>query len=264
MAFLEARDIVLTYGSEAGPVRAVDGVSFEIHEPGQCLAVIGETGSGKTSLLYALTRVLPRSVTESSGTVVLGGDEISSYSLDRYRREVRWRRISVVFQASMNGFNPVKRVGTQIIERAALENGARESDLEGQARQLLRSVGLGEDVYRRFPHELSGGMKQRAALAMALMMDPELVILDEPTSALDVSVQAQIMNTLKELKWSRRVGMIFITHDIALASDLADTMLVMKSGVQREFGSAEEVLTRPRDSYTRKLLESVPRLRGGV
>ena len=260
MAFVEATDLVLRYGSDAGTVTAVDHVSFSIEEPGQCLAIIGETGSGKTSMLYALTRVLPRSVIECTGDVLLGDDNITGLSDELFRREVRWKRLSVVFQASMNGFNPVKRVGYQIAERALLEPGAREDEVRSRAEELLRAVGLRNEVYDQFPHELSGGMKQRAAIAMALLMEPELVILDEPTSALDVSVQAQIMNTLKELKWNTRLAMIFITHDIALASDLADSMLVMRNGKVCEHGSAEQVLTAPTDPYTVELLSNVPRL----
>lgn len=266
MAFLDATDLRLTYGAGPEAVTAVDGVSFRIDEPGTCLGVIGETGSGKTSLLYALTRVFPPSVSSCTGEVILNGTSLMEMRSELFRREIRWKRIAIVFQASMNGFNPVQRIGRQIGERALLEPDANPSAVQAKVRGLLKAVGLREETEDRFPHELSGGMKQRAAIAMSLVMDPELLILDEPTSALDVSVQAQIMNTLKKLKWEREIAMIFITHDIALASDLSDSLAVMKAGTIREQGAMKEILQNPKDEYTRTLLASTPSLllSGGV
>lgn len=262
MALLEARGLELHYHTDRGTVRAVDDVSFSVAKAGDAVGIIGETGSGKTSLVYALSRVLPRNVNHFAGNLVLDGEAISDLSEQDYRRKVRWRQIAIVFQAAMNGFNPVIRVGKQIAERALVERGARESEVRPDVEQLLESVGLTRSMYDRFPHELSGGMKQRAAIAMALILRPPILILDEPTSALDVSVQAQIMNTLKKLKWDLGLSMVFITHDIALASDLCDRLVVMYAGQVREDGTSVQVLTAPSDPYTQELLASIPRLDG--
>lgn len=263
MAFLEVDNLELNYTTSRGPVRAVDSVSFKLEEPGQVVGIIGETGSGKSSLVMALTRILPRNVARFEGKVSLLGQELMGFSPEQFRRNVRWNQIAVVFQGSMNGFNPVIRVGNQLIERAVIEKTIKRPEAKARMEKILTAVGLPESTFDRFPHELSGGMKQRAAIAMALSLEPPLLILDEPTSALDVSVQAQIMNVLKRLKWERGLSMIFITHDIALASDLSDLIAVMYAGQIREFGTVEDVLKNPKDPYTQELLASIPLLHGG-
>ena len=261
MALLRVKQLDLHYASPRGPVKAVDAVSFALEQSGRALGIIGETGSGKSSLVMALTRVLPRNVETYRGEVLFQDTDLMGLSNDQFRRQVRWKEIAVVFQGAMNGFNPVLRIGDQLTERMRLERipslPARE-----KVEELLDSVGLVRGTYHRYPHELSGGMKQRVAIAMALTLDPSLVILDEPTSALDVSVQAQIMNLLKRLKWERALTMLFVTHDIALASDLSDSIAVMYAGQIRECGTAAEVLGNPLDPYTRELLASIPRLHG--
>ncbi|MBN1685251.1 MAG: ABC transporter ATP-binding protein [Spirochaetales bacterium] len=264
MAFLEVRELTLDYSTPRGPLRAVDSVSFSMEKSGTGLGLIGETGSGKSSLVMALARILSRNVSRYSGEVFLDGKEIMGLSNDAYRRSVRWKQISVVFQGSMNGFNPVMKIGKQLTERMLLEPGADRNGASEKVLGLLKDVGLSPEVFDRYPHELSGGMKQRVAIAMALCLDPRLMILDEPTSALDVSVQAQIMNLLKKLKWELGISMIFVTHDIALASEISDDLGVMYAGQLREFGSAEDVMLRSADPYTRDLLASIPRLHGGV
>jgi oligopeptide/dipeptide ABC transporter ATP-binding protein len=260
---LDVRGLELHYATPRGDVRAVEGVSFSVASPGQATGIIGETGSGKTSLLLALTRMLPRNVSRYAGEVFFEGRDLMKLSAESFRREVRWKKIAVVFQGAMNGFNPVLRIGDQIAERPLAERGAKVKEVRRAVEDLLQNVGLPRSISTRYPHELSGGMKQRAAIAMALAMRPPLLILDEPTSALDVSVQAQIMNVLKKLKWDLGISMVFITHDIALASDLCDRIAVMYAGEIREEGSAEQVLGNPRDPYTQELLASIPRLRGG-
>ncbi len=262
MAFLEVEELTLDYATPRGPLRSVDAVSFSVEKAGTGLGLIGETGSGKSSLVMAMARILPRNVEHYSGKVVLDGNEIMGLSNDEYRRRVRWKQISVVFQGSMNGFNPVLRMGKQLTERMLLEPGADRNLAREKVLKLLADVGLPAEVFERYPHELSGGMKQRAAIAMALCLDPCLMILDEPTSALDVSVQAQIMNLLKKLKWDFGISMIFITHDIALASEISDTLGVMYAGQIREIGSAEDVMLHSADPYTQELLASIPRLHG--
>lgn len=263
MAFLEVDNLELHYATSRGSVRAVDSVSFKIDEPGQAVGIIGETGSGKSSLVMALTRILPRNVARFEGKVSLLGKELMGLSPEQFRQNVRWKQIAVVFQGSMNGFNPVMRVGSQLIERALIEKNIGKTEAKKQMEKRLLAVGLPASTFDRYPHELSGGMKQRAAIAMALSLEPPLLILDEPTSALDVSVQAQIMNVLKRLKWEHGHSMIFITHDIALASDLSDLIAVMYAGQIREFGTVDDVLKNPKDPYTQELLASIPLLHGG-
>jgi len=261
VALLEARNLSLSYETDSGTVRAVDDVSFSI-EPGESVGIIGETGSGKSSLVYALSRIYPPNVNNTAGQLLLDGRDITALSEQEFRREIRWKQIAIVFQSAMSGFNPVIRIGLQIAE-PALAGGGSAARLRAEVEELLESVGLSASVFDRYPHELSGGMKQRAAIAMGLVLKPPILILDEPTSALDVSVQAQIMNTLKKLKWDLGLSMIFITHDIALASDLCDRLVVMYAGQVREQASAEEVLSDPQDPYTQELLASIPRLTGG-
>ncbi len=264
MAFLTIENLVLHYNSPRGAVRAVDGVSLSIERPGAALGVIGETGSGKSSLAMSIARILPGNVGRYEGRIDLGGTELISLSNDRFRREIRWRRIAVVFQGAMNGFNPVMRIGRQIAEPLIVRTGESKATALARAEELLEAVGLPRGTARRYPHELSGGMKQRVAIAMALSMKPDLLILDEPTSALDVSVQAKIMNLLKRLKWETGVAMIFVTHDIALASEISDTVAVMYAGQVRELGPVDRVLDAPADPYTTALLASIPTLHGAA
>jgi oligopeptide/dipeptide ABC transporter ATP-binding protein len=258
MALLEVRDLAVEYTTERGPLRAVDGISFDL-EAGQALGVIGESGSGKTSLAIALMRLLPRNATLVGGSVRLRGEDITMLREEDFRRRVRWSGMAMVFQGAMHALNPVVRVGDQVGERLR-SDGLGVDETRRRVAELLARVGLPATSASRYPHELSGGMKQRVMIASALTHDPPLLILDEPTSALDVSVQAQIMNLLKELKAERGMAMLFITHDLALASDLCDRVAVVYAGQVRELGSAEDVLRRPQDPYTRALLASIPSL----
>lgn len=261
MALLDVRNLVIQYAGEHGLVRAVDGLSFSLNE-GETLGLIGESGSGKTSMANALMRTLPANVAAFEGSITFQQTDLTTLSDEAFRKNVRWNRIAVVFQGAMNAFNPVLRVGYQVAERLLLEDGWDRRRALEEARRLLATVGLHEGVADRFPHELSGGMKQRAVVAMALALNPSLLILDEPTSALDVSVQAQVMNLFKQLKWERGISMIFITHDVALASDISDTIAVVQGGRIKECAPSEELLAHPKDAYTRRLLASVPTLRG--
>jgi peptide/nickel transport system ATP-binding protein len=263
MPLLSAEDVRLYYASDRGVVRAVDGVTVGL-DRGEALAIVGESGCGKTSFGLALMRLLPRNTAEFSGRVVLDGVEVSRLSSEEFRRTVRWRKISMVFQGSMHSLNPVLRVGHQVAEPLLAGQGVEPSEARRRAMGVMRMVGLPQEVYDRYPHELSGGMKQRVAIAMALVLDPMLVILDEPTSALDVSIQAQIVRLLRRLKGEKGLSMIFITHDIGLASYLCDKMGVMYAGEIVEFGPTRDVLGSPAHPYTQKLLGSAPRLSAQV
>ena len=259
MSLLEVQELKLHYSTPRGPVRAVDGASFTMEE-GEALGMVGESGSGKSSLAMALLRMLPANVALYQGSVRMEGTEVMGLSDEEFRRGFRWKKLSMAFQGAMNAMNPVLRVGNQIGETLLLDGALSKREVRRKVEGLLERVGLPTTVFQRYPHELSGGMKQRAVIAMALIQDPTLVILDEPTSALDVSVQAQITNLLKRLQRELGLSLIFITHDIALASDICDRIAVVYGGQVVELGSMEEVLLRPQHPYTEKLLASLPRL----
>lgn len=264
MALLEVRNLSLHYATARGPLHALDAVSLSVEGPGEAVGIIGESGSGKSSLAMAILRVLPPNVALLQGEVRLDGVELLGMPAEAFRRDVRWKKIAAVFQGAMNAFNPVLKMGVQIGERLLLDGGIPRREAYREVERLIERVGLPSEVFHRYPHELSGGMRQRAAIAMALTLRPRLLLLDEPTSALDVSVQAQILNLLKELKRDLGISMVFITHDIALASDLCDRLAVLHAGEVREEGPAEAVLERPLDPYTQVLLAGVPRLSGAT
>jgi peptide/nickel transport system ATP-binding protein len=260
VAVLEVRNLYLHYRTRKGAVRAVDNLSFEV-ERGQTLAIVGESGCGKTSTASAILRLLPKNVARYEGQINLEGQDIMTLSDEEFRRKVRWQAISMVFQGAMNALNPTMRVGKQIAEPLLLHTEAEKEEALDEAEKALQSVGLPDYIARRYPHELSGGMKQRVVIAMALILKPHLVILDEPTSALDVMTQANIMNLLKRLKKEEALSYIFITHDLGLASDLADEVCIMYAGEAVEIGPAESTYKQPRHPYTEALLRSVPFLR---
>jgi peptide/nickel transport system ATP-binding protein len=262
MPILEVEDLKLYYKTLRGPVKAVDSVKFYL-EKGETLGLVGESGCGKSSTAIAIMRILPRNIDLYEGKIRFNGLDLIKLDEDRFRKEIRWRKISMVFQGGMNSLNPVLRAGFQVAEPLILHQCMDKTEALKKAKEMLRLVGLSSEFAERYPHELSGGMKQRVVIAMALVLNPEIVILDEPTSALDVSIQAQIMNLLKRLKKELGISMIFITHDIALASDICDRIGVMYAGQIVELGPSENVLLNPKHPYTQKLVASVPLLRGG-
>jgi peptide/nickel transport system ATP-binding protein len=262
---LELRNVKMYYGTSRGTVKAVDGISFKLNK-GEAMALVGESGSGKSSLAFTIIRLLPRNVAEAGGEILfydeeLGVVDLSKMNEDEIRRKIRWKKISMVFQASMNALNPILRVQDQMIEPLVLHLGLSREEAVKIAEEALRSVGLAKDVLMRYPFELSGGMKQRVVIAMAIMMRPRLVILDEPTSALDVITQANIMNLLKELKTKFDLSYILITHDIALASEIADKIGVMYAGKLVEVAPADVFFRKPKHPYSQKLLAAMPTLR---
>lgn len=261
MTLLEVSRLKLYYKTLRGIVRAVDDVSFDVGA-GEAVGVVGESGCGKTSMANAIIKMLPSNVALYQGRIILDGINIVNLSEEEVRRKIRWRQISIVFQGAMNILNPVIKVGHQVAEPLIIHAEIDKEEAYRIAKEKMKLVGLHEEVFNRYPHELSGGMKQRVVIAMALVMNPKIVILDEPTSALDVSIQAQIMNLLKKLKKDLGISMIFITHDIALSSDISDRIAVMYAGQIVEIGSAEQVLISPKHPYTEKLLKATPRLTG--
>lgn len=258
--FLQVENLVLHYRIAQGTLQAVDGVDFSL-EKGRALVILGESGCGKTSLTRALLRLLPANTAACTGRVLLGGQELLSLPEPRFRREIRWKKIALVMQAAMNAFNPVMRVGDQVAEPLRLAQGWDRRRALARTGEVFRLVGLPEDFINRYPCEFSGGMRQRAALAMALAAEPELVILDEPTSALDVLTQGNIMNTLKDVKARLGTSFIMITHDVATSSQLADRVALMYAGRIVEEAAADRFFRQPAHPYARLLLDSVPRLR---
>jgi len=257
---LKVEDLSLYFRATVGVVRAVENVSFEIAR-GRSLTILGESGCGKTSLAKAILRLLPRNVHTYKGRVILNGVDLMKLSDERFRRDVAWTKISLVSQAAMNSLNPVIKVGYQVAEPLLIDHREGRKKAYEQAKNVFRIVGIPEAFMDRYAFELSGGMRQRAIIAMALITDPDLVILDEPTSALDVLTQANIMNTLKKIKQDLGLSFALITHDIATSSELADEVVCMYAGQLVEHSTAQRFFSEPLHPYAQKLMASVPTLR---
>jgi peptide/nickel transport system ATP-binding protein len=257
---LRIENLLLHFRTGKGIVQAVDGVDFTL-DYNEAVVVIGESGCGKTSLAKAILRLLPRNIHTFSGKVVLTGSDVMRLSEEEFRRDIRWDRMAMVPQAAMNALNPVMRVGDQVSEPAIFHHGLNKTKALEQVQKMFQLVGVPADFINRYAFELSGGMRQRVALAMALVTSPDLIILDEPTSALDVLTQANIMNQLKRIKQDMGMSFILITHDIATSSELADRVAVMYAGQIVEVGDALRFFQEPLHPYSYKLMASVPRLR---
>jgi len=258
---LRIEDLVLHFNTLQGPVQAVDGVNFEL-DTNRAVVILGESGCGKSSLAKAILRLLPRNAGAYSGHIYLEGKDIMSLSEEEFRQNIRWAAISMVPQAAMNALNPVIRVGDQVAEPAMIHLGVDKAEAFSLVQKMFQHVGVPADFISRYPFELSGGMRQRVAIAMALVTSPNLIILDEPTSALDVLTQANIFNVLKRLKKELGIGFILITHDIATSSELADDVAVMYAGQIVEVSDAFRFFDEPLHPYSQKLMASVPRLHG--
>ena len=258
---LRIQDLVLYFNTTHGPVQAVDGVNFEL-AANRAVVILGESGCGKSSLAKAILRLLPRNAGTYSGHVYLEGKDVMQLDEEEFRQGVRWASISMVPQAAMNALNPVIRVGEQVAEPAIVHLGCDKKEALSLVKKMFQHVGVPEDFISRYPFELSGGMRQRVAIAMALITSPVLIILDEPTSALDVLTQANIFNVLKRLKKELGISFILITHDIATSSELADDVAVMYAGQIVEVSDAYRFFEKPLHPYSQKLMASVPRLHG--
>ena len=258
MTFLSVNGLSSRYFSSQGPVYAVDDVDFEL-DSGESLGIAGESACGKSTLGLSLIRML--SGGESFGKVVFDGDSILDLSEFDFDNQFRWKKISMIFQGAMNSLDPVFTIKQQFVEILKQHN--FDGNIDNLILDSINSVHLDKDVLNKYPHELSGGMKQRIIIAMALILKPKFVIADEPTTALDILIQAQIINLLKMLK---RNGMSFmlITHDLAVLSEIADKIGIMYGGQMVEFGSSEEIYKNPKHPYTQGLLESIPTLKGNI
>jgi len=242
----------------SGTVKAVDGVSFELHD-GEALGIAGESGCGKTTTALSLLRLLPPNAKVVGGSVKLFGIDLATKSENALRR-YRWREISVIFQGAMNALNPVRRVGDQVAEPIIERLGVPRAEANRRARELLELVGIARDRAADYPHQLSGGMRQRAMIAMALACDPAIVIGDEPTTALDVMVQAQILELLERLREQLGLSLILITHDLSVIAETCDRVMVMYAGRVAEEGPVRTVFSAPRHPYTQMLLAAIPNL----
>ncbi|MGV0328857.1 dipeptide ABC transporter ATP-binding protein [Corynebacterium guaraldiae] len=257
---LRVRDLNVSYSTAGGDVSAVQGVNLEVH-PGQMTAIVGESGSGKTTSAMAAIGLLPSNATIDAGTITFDGRDITSLRRRQWR-ELRGRRIGLIPQDPNNSLNPVQTIGASVEEGMRIHKVGTAAERKAKALELLERVGIDDPArrYHQYPHELSGGMKQRVLIAAAVALEPDLIIADEPTSALDVTVQKIILDLLDDMRAELGMGILFITHDLAVAGDRADRVVVMESGQLREEGLAATVLTNPRHDYTKRLLADAPSL----
>ena len=255
---LVVEDLKTYFSTGSGPVRAVDGVSFKV-EHGEALGIAGESGCGKTTTALSLVRILPANAKIMSGSISLMGIDLVPKS-DNALRRYRWREISIVFQGAMNALNPVRRIRDQIAEPIEERLGETPKAARKRAGDLLELVGIPRKRGDAYPHQLSGGMRQRAMIAMALACDPAIVIGDEPTTALDVMVQAQILELLEDLRQKLGLSLILITHDLSVIAETCDRVMVMYAGRIAEEGPVDEVFSRPRHPYTQKLMAAFPNI----
>ncbi|RLF88868.1 ABC transporter ATP-binding protein [Thermococci archaeon] len=260
---LEVKNLKMYYFASRGVVKAVDDLTFNIKK-GEVLGLAGESGCGKSSLGFTLMGMPTPPGKIVGGSIKMEGRELVGLPEDVLRKEIRWQKIAMIFQGAMNALNPVYTVGYQMIEPLLYHMGMDREEALDKAQKYLELVGLAPDIVYRYPHELSGGMKQRVIIAMALLLEPELVIADEPTTALDVVVQAQIINLMKKLKKELGLSMIFITHDLSILAEISDRIAIMYAGKIVELGDSKKVYYEPAHPYTQKLLAAIPRLHEDV
>jgi peptide/nickel transport system ATP-binding protein len=261
-SFLEVKNLCVNFPTEDGLVKAVDNLSFSV-EKGKTLGIVGESGSGKSVTSLAILGLHKGSKAQVSGQIFVGGVEVNSSSESDIRK-LRGNQMAMIFQDSLTSLNPFYTIGDQIIEAYQVHNKVSKSDGKKHAIQMLDRVGIPEPQKRvdDYPHQFSGGMRQRAMIAMALSCNPSLLIADEPTTALDVTVQAQILELLRQLQKDFGTAIILITHDLGVVAETADDVLLMYAGKAVEYGSVRDVLQKPQHPYGWGLLTSIPRLTG--
>ncbi|MHA1581645.1 MAG: ABC transporter ATP-binding protein [Candidatus Baldrarchaeia archaeon] len=242
-------------------VRAVDNVSIRI-DRGESLGLAGESGSGKTSLSLSIMRLLPSNGKILGGEIKFENEDILNMNYKLFKKKIAWKKISLVPQAAMSALNPVMKVGDQIVEAIIFHENVSKKEALERAKTLFKLVGLDPSRINDYPHEFSGGMRQRAMIAMALACNPKLVIADEPTSALDVIVQAQILSLIKDLQKNLNLSMILVTHDLSILSEICNSIAVMYAGKIVEYGPTLEVYEDPQHPYTKGLLAATPSIKG--
>jgi peptide/nickel transport system ATP-binding protein len=259
-AVLEVEGLTVEYATEAGPVRAVDDVSLSVGA-GEFLGVVGESGCGKSTMLFAIARLLSPPAEITAGAVRFGGVDLVPMT-EKQLAALRWTKLSVVMQSAMNALNPVASIGAQFRDTMVAHGVKNRDEVTARSTEMLRLVGIDPIHLRSYPHQLSGGMRQRAMIAMALLFTPDLVIMDEPTSALDVVAQRSLMRQIKQLQERLGFAVVFVTHDMSLVSHFSDRLAVMYAGQVVETGPTRPVFDDPAHPYTRGLLEAFPSIRG--
>ncbi|MDD4308254.1 MAG: ABC transporter ATP-binding protein [Thermoplasmata archaeon] len=274
MALLEVEDLKVYFSIVRGEVKAVDGVSFKL-EKGDTLGLVGESGCGKTTAAFAITRLLPPNgdiiggKITFDGRVIAGSDEENALPkrkkakyVDQIMREVRWKQVSMIFQSAMNAFNPVHKIGDQIAEAILAHEDISKQEARKKVIELFKLVGLDVSRIDGYPHEYSGGMRQRAMIAMALACNPKLIIADEPTTALDVIMQDRVLAEIRDLQRRLGMAMIIITHDISVVAEVAKKIAIMYAGRLMEYGDITAIFTRPSNPYSIGLMASFPSIIG--
>lgn len=257
---LEIKDEKLSFFTPAGEVKALNGVSFSMNE-GEVLGIVGESGSGKSVTAYSIMGLTAYPGKLIGGTIYFNGHQIEKMS-EKEMRKIRGNEVSIIFQDPMTSLNPVYTIGNQITEVIRLHTGKSKKEAYGRAKELLELVGINEPTKRlkQYPHELSGGMRQRVMIAIALACEPKLLIADEPTTALDVTIQAQILELMQELRQKLGMSIIMITHDLGVVASMCERIAVMYAGHIVEYGTADEIFYEPKHEYTKGLINSIPKL----
>lgn len=257
---LEKKDEKLSFFTPAGEVKALNGVSFSMNE-GEVLGIVGESGSGKSVTAYSIMGLTAYPGKLIGGTIYFNGHQIEKMS-EKEMRKIRGNEVSIIFQDPMTSLNPVYTIGNQITEVIRLHTGKSKKEAYDRAKELLELVGINEPAKRlkQYPHELSGGMRQRVMIAIALACEPKLLIADEPTTALDVTIQAQILELMQELRQKLGMSIIMITHDLGVVASMCERIAVMYAGHIVEYGTADEIFYEPKHEYTKGLINSIPKL----
>ena len=257
---LEIKDEKLSFFTPAGEVKALNGVSFSMNE-GEVLGIVGESGSGKSATAYSIMGLTAYPGKLIGGTIYFNGHQIEKMS-EKEMRKIRGNEVSIIFQDPMTSLNPVYTIGNQITEVIRLHTGKSKKEAYDRAKELLELVGINEPTKRlkQYPHELSGGMRQRVMIAIALACEPKLLIADEPTTALDVTIQAQILELMQELRQKLGMSIIMITHDLGVVASMCERIAVMYAGHIVEYGTADEIFYEPKHEYTKGLINSIPKL----
>jgi len=260
MALLEVQDLKTFYTTIRGAVKAVDGVSFQVGS-GEALGLAGESGCGKTTVAFSILRILPSGGKIVDGKILFKGTNLLKFQEPEFRSRIRWKGISIVFQGAMNAMNPVYKVGDQIVEAILTHEKISKEEAAERTARLFETVGLDPSRANNYPHEFSGGMRQRALIAMSLACNPELLIADEPGTALDVIVAAQVLKLMKELKSKLNLGMILITHDLSIIADTCEKTAIMYAGKVAEYADVVSIFKEPLHPYTQGLIGAFPSIR---
>ena len=260
MAMLEVRDLHTSFFTPAGEVKAVNGISFNL-DHGKVLGIVGESGSGKSVTAYSILQILTHPGRIVSGSIKFNGQELVG-SGEQVMRTIRGNKISIIFQDPMTSLNPVYTIGNQLRETIRLHTDRNAEQAQARAIEMLQLVGINEPEKRlkQYPYELSGGMRQRVMIAMALACEPDILIADEPTTALDVTIQAQILELMQDLQKKMGMAIIMITHDLGVIASMCDEVIVMYAGSVCERGTADNIFYRPRHEYTKGLIRSIPNI----